>query len=95
MGRRHAGALPAMRLHKQTGRARVCIAGCRYWLEPWGSPEARLRYDDLIAAYVASGRKSVEAARPAAQPAPPEPPDDLTVAELSLAWVKSTQAARG
>lgn len=95
MGRRHAGALPAMRLHKQTGRARVCIAGCRYWLGPWGSPEARLRYDELIAAYVASGRKSVEAARPAAPQAPPEPPDDITVAELSLAWVKSIKAARG
>ena len=94
MGRRHAGALPAMRLHKQTGRARVCIAGCRYWLGPWGSVEARLRYDEMIAAYVVSGRKSVEAAVvPPALPA--EPTADITVGELVLQWLRHVEATRG
>jgi integrase len=95
MGRRHSGGLPVPRLHQKTGHARVFINGKEYWLGKFGSPEAQLKYDALVAAYIASGRKSVEAARPASPITQPQPTDDITVAELALAWVKSIKAARG
>jgi len=66
MGRRHSGALPAMRLHRPSGNARVRLAvdgkPREVWLGPWGSPEAQLRYDAVVAAYLASGRRSIEGA---------------------------------
>lgn len=94
MGRRHAGALPAMRLHRTTGHARVLINGTTHWLGPWGSPQAQLKYDRLVAAYIASGRQSVEAAT--APPAPPTPPAaDLTIGELCLRWLADIKDTRG
>jgi integrase len=94
MGRRRSGSLPAMHVHASTGHTRVHINGKTHWLGLHGSPEAQLRYDALIAAYVASGRKSVEAAtRPPKPPAPP--PADMTIGELSLVWLKHIQAAKG
>jgi hypothetical protein len=50
-----------MRLHKQSGQARIRLNGTEYRLGQHGSPAARLRYDELIAAWIASGRTSVEA----------------------------------
>jgi len=43
MGRRHCGALPAMRLHRQSGQARIRLNGTEYRLGQHGSPAARLR----------------------------------------------------
>lgn len=101
MGRRHADALPAMRHHRRSGNARVRIGHFEHWLGPWGSAEARLRYDELIAAWIASGRKSVEAAARQPRPAPPpveqiELPTsaDVTVGELARAWIASIEQAR-
>jgi len=37
---------------------------------PFGSPEAKARYEELIAAFVTSGGQSVEAATPPRAPAP-------------------------
>ena len=62
MGRRPVGALPVMRRHKLTNTARVVIGGRVHSLGRWRSPEARQRYDQLIAAYKASGGRSVDAA---------------------------------
>jgi integrase len=88
MGRRQAGDLPAMRLHKPSGNARVRISGKDHWLGRYGSPEARIRYDELMAAYIASGRSSVAAAAPPPAPPPPPPPaTGITMAELALAWM--------
>lgn len=100
MGRRHADALPAIRRHSRSGNARVRIGGIEHWLGPWGSAEARLRYDELIAAWIASGRKSAEAAKkPKPAPAPVEvdlpTSADVTVAELARAWIASIEQARG
>lgn len=94
MGRRHSGALPAMRLHKPTGCARVYINGKEVSLGKYGSPEARLKYDELVAAYLATGRKSVEAvARPPALPAAPTA--DITVGEVALRWLRHIKGSRG
>lgn len=101
MGRRHADALPAMRHHGRSGNARVRIGGIEHWLGPWGSAESRLRYDELIAAWIASGRKSVEAVKrpPAPTPAPIEielpTSADVTVGELARAWINSIERERG
>jgi integrase len=61
MGRRPSGALPVMRHHKPTNTARVAVGGKVHSLGRWGSQEAQDRYDTLVAAYIASGRKSVDA----------------------------------
>ncbi len=61
MGRRPAGELPAMRLDSRTGHARVRINGKTHWLGPWGSPPTQDRFDTLMAAFIASGRRNVDA----------------------------------
>jgi integrase len=102
MGRRHADALPTMRKHvrNKVARARVRIGGIEHWLGTWGSADSRLRYDELIAAWIASGRKSVEAATPAPSPAPApveiELPTsaDVTVGELARAWIAAIERER-
>ena len=60
---------------------------------PWGSTEAQLRYDTLVAAWITSGRKSTEAAAPP-KIRPATVPVDLTVAELATLWLDSIAAAR-
>ena len=71
MGRRQSGALPQMRRHKPTNTARMVIDGKVHSLGRWGSDEARMRYDTFIAAYVTSGRSSIEAARAVLASRPP------------------------
>lgn len=44
---------PGYLLHKPTGQARVRIDGKDHYLGPYGSPESRERYDDLIAEWFA------------------------------------------
>jgi integrase len=44
---------PSYGLHKATGQARVWIDGQDHYLGPYGSPESRDRYDDLIAEWFA------------------------------------------
>ena len=61
MGRRPSGTLPAMRRHKPTNTARITIGGKVHSLGRWGSAEAQDRFDTLVAAYIASGRRSVDA----------------------------------
>lgn len=65
MGRRPSGALPVMRRHKPSNTARIVIDGKVYSLGRWGTDEARMRFDTFIAAYVTSGRTSIDAARAA------------------------------
>jgi hypothetical protein len=54
MGRNPKHLLPQMRLHAQSGHARVRINGKAYWLGRFGSPEAKAAYDRLIAEYLAA-----------------------------------------
>lgn len=95
MGCRRADALPVARHHRAIDRARVCIAGRCFWLGGWCSPEAWLRYDELIAGYGASGRKSVEAATPPPPPTSTAMPATVTVGELALAYLQRPTEARG
>jgi integrase len=52
-----------MRRHGPTNTARIVISGKVHSLGRWGSDEAQMRYDTFIAAYVTSGRTSIEAAK--------------------------------
>ena len=101
MGRRHADALPAVRHHSRSGNARVRIGGIEHWLGQWRSAESRLRYDELIAAWIASGRKSVEAVKPTRPPTPTTMNEiglpasaDVTVGELVRAWIAAIERER-
>lgn len=93
MGRRHSGALPQMRRHKPTNTARIVIDGKVHSLGRWGSDEARMRYDTFIAAYVTSGRSSIEAARAVlGKPAPGRRPA-VAVAPAPVAPAQPAPAA--
>jgi hypothetical protein len=50
-----------MRRHKPTNTARITIGGKVHSLGRWGSAEAQDRFDTLVAAFIASGRRSVDA----------------------------------
>lgn len=64
MPRRRQGSVPSLQHHKPSGRARVWIQGHTYWLGKWGSPEAQLAYNRLIAEYLATGQVSSPRAEP-------------------------------
>ncbi|MFM7207831.1 MAG: hypothetical protein ACKO4T_14310 [Planctomycetaceae bacterium] len=50
-----------MRRHKPTNTARITVGGKVHSLGRWGSPEAQDRFDTLMAAYLASGRRNLDA----------------------------------
>jgi pimeloyl-ACP methyl ester carboxylesterase len=68
MPRRRQGSVPSLQHHKPSNRARVRIKGHTYWLGKWGSPEAQLAYNRLIAEYLATGRIENVRPDPASQP---------------------------
>ena len=68
MPRRRQGSVPSLQHHKPSHRARVWIKGHTYWLGKWGSPEAQLAYNRLIAEYLATGRVENARPEPASQP---------------------------
>jgi integrase len=66
MARRPTGSVPSLQHHKPSNRARVTINGRDHWLGRWGSPEARLAYNRLIAEYIATGHVTTATPRPPA-----------------------------
>jgi hypothetical protein len=77
MPRRPKGSLPNLQHHKPSGRARVTINGHDHWLGKWGSPEARLAYDRLMAEYLATRRIMPPRSVPSA--ATPATPSTITI----------------
>ena len=53
VGSRHAEQTQTGLLHKPTGQARVRIDGKDVYLGPYGSPESRDRYDEIITEWFA------------------------------------------
>lgn len=51
-----ARRIPAYVHHKPSGQARVRINGKDHYLGPYGSPESKLKYDDLISTLVIEGQ---------------------------------------
>jgi len=72
---------PSYRLHKASGQAVVTIDGRDVYLGPWQSPESRLRYERAISAWMA-GKDA---------PAPQAAPEDCTVAELCLFYLREAE----
>lgn len=62
MGRRKNTEFPRAKVHAASGRSRVRVCGREIWLGPAGSPEADRRYREILAAWVASGGKSIDTA---------------------------------
>jgi hypothetical protein len=52
--------VPSYRLHKASGQAIVTLNGHDHLLGPFGSPESRVRYHELIGEWERRGRKPVE-----------------------------------
>ena len=71
-----------MRLHTQTGHARVRINGATHWLGRFGSPEAQAAYDRLLAEYLANGRQVAPKAERQETP-PPIPQPEAVPATLT------------
>lgn len=101
MPRRPKGSVPSLVHHKPTGRARVRINGRDHWLGKWGSAEAQLSYQRLVAEFLASGRVLPEpptaiqieptwpgAAVASASPVEQASPGALTVVELVAMYVE-------
>jgi integrase len=66
MPRRPKGSIPVLQHHKSSDRARVTINGRDHWLGKWGSPEAQLAYERLIAEFLATRR--IREVEPTAKP---------------------------
>lgn len=70
--------VPSYRLHKSSGQAVVTLNGRDYYCGPHGDPESRQVYDELIAKWLAHGRR---------MPGAIEDPDQaITVNELVVAF---------
>lgn len=93
MAKRGFGKLPEVRLHKRSGNGRVFLNGREHWVGRYGSPEAKARYAELIAAYVTSGGTSIEATQ-ATPPRPAPLAADLTVGELAVKWMRDIENTR-
>jgi hypothetical protein len=69
MGRRKSSEFPRPKVHARSGMARVRVCGKEVWLGPAGSPAADQRYRQILAAWVASGGRTIDdavAGKPAA-----------------------------
>jgi integrase len=71
--------VPAYQLHRQTGQARVKIAGRDHYLGPHGSEESKLRYEELVRKLLTDREKADLARRV-------EISSSLTIAELVAAY---------
>lgn len=80
MARRPNHLHPQPRLHRQSGHARLRVAGETYWPGRYGSPEAAAEYDRLIGEWLAGGKSRLPskpsksgAVLPAPLASPPAP----------------------
>ena len=49
--------IPSYRLHKPTGQAIVSLDGKMFYLEKYKNKESRAKYEELIADFLANGKK--------------------------------------
>ncbi|QEL16903.1 tyrosine-type recombinase/integrase [Limnoglobus roseus] len=83
--------IPAYCLHRPTGQAYVVLPGTKrrtVYLGPWGSPESRLRYAEVIASLDGTPPAPVPSlSRPPAIPAPPSLPQSISLADAYALWI--------
>lgn len=91
--RKDSPQVPAYRLHKSTGTARVTLSGKEISLGKHGSPESIEKYNRLVGAWVSNGRKMLDPAQ-----LPTGTPDHLrplTVAQVIMAfWIHAQKYYR-
>lgn len=78
MTRTKTPAVPSYRLHRARGQAIVTLSGRMFYLGPYGSPESHERYNEVVAQWLANGRRW-----PAERPQS-NPPTDFLVCHLIL-----------
>jgi integrase len=95
MGRRSQGELPTMRRDASRNTAYVRLDGKRVRLGEWGSRAAQIKFDALVASWLAAGRDADTAADVVASPAPPPPPatGKITVADLLERWLAEIESS--
>lgn len=80
MKRSKPNDVPPFRKHKGTGQGYVLLDGRRHYLGPFGTPEARQRYDRLVAEWLAGGRQTrVD-------------PNDITIVELTARFWRHVES---
>ena len=79
------GHVPAYRLHKPSGQARVIIDGKHVYLGVYGSPESREKYARLLAQMSSKQENAVASCHGQSNP-------DLSVSEMLLAYWQFAQA---
>lgn len=72
---------PTYRLHKPSGKAVVTLNGKDFYLGVYGAPESRTAYDELMARWLASGRRLPEIEV-----------DHLSINELILRYYRHSEA---
>jgi len=78
MPRNKRTTTPTYRLCRPSGRAVVTIDGCDVYLGPHGIPESQAKYDELIARWLANGRRL-----------PSSVSENLSVGELILRYYEA------
>jgi integrase len=73
---RSGTSIPSYRFHKRSGQAIVTLSGRMFYLGPYDSAESRERYNEVVAQWLAQGRRWLASASLAT----PEPP--YTVVQL-------------
>ena len=76
--------VPSYRHHKVSGHAVVTLGGKDHYLGPHGSDESRARYNQLVAEWLTTHRRSTSESITG--------PSDLTIAELIAAYWQHAQS---
>jgi len=79
-----AGRLPALRIHKQSGRCYGTFNGATRWFGHKDDPTTRERFDTFLAAWLARGRKLEEPKH-----------DGITVRQLVARYLRHMEAKHG
>ena len=79
---RKPGHVPAYRLHKASGQARVIVAGDHIYLGPYGSQKSQEEYARIVA------KLSAGSPKPAAAAPPPICGELSTIGEILVAYIK-------
>ncbi|SIN68950.1 Phage integrase family protein [Singulisphaera sp. GP187] len=79
---------PSYRFHKPSGQAVVTLNGRDYYLGKHGTPQSRTEYDRLLAEWLVNGRHVTARARDNPPSGASVSPDELTVSEMILAYLR-------
>ncbi|WP_406699189.1 site-specific integrase [Singulisphaera sp. Ch08] len=79
---------PSYRFHKPSGQAVVTLNGRDFYLGKHGTPQSLAEYDRLLAEWLVNGRHAATRARENPTSGSPVAPDELTISEMILAYIR-------